>query len=128
MPQFLTEEWALAIKDQMNGIEEIVDFASWAYITLEHIATDVPGRGDVHHWRRFADGTIDVELGEATAADAKLTTTYADAVAINKGELDLQQALSAGKLKVDGDISKLLQYQAELVAVAAAVHSVPAEY
>ena len=128
MAQFLSEEWVQEIKDQMNATEEIVEFASWAYITLEHIATGVPGRGDVHHWRRFADGTVDVELGEADKANAKLTSSYDDAIAINKGELDLQQAFSGGKLKVDGDISKLLQYQAELAAVAAAVHSVPAEY
>lgn len=128
MAQFLSEEWVHEIEDQMNATEEIVEFASWAYITLEHIATGVPGRGDVHHWRRFADGTVNVELGEASDADAKLTTSYDDAVAINTGELDLQAAFSAGKLTVDGDVTKLLQYQAELQAVAAAVHSVPAEY
>ena len=128
MPQFLSKEWVQAIREQMNANDEIVEFAAWAYITLEHIVTGVPGRGDVHHWRRFADGTVEVELGTSSDADTKLTTDYADAVSINKGELDLQAAFSAGKLRVDGDVTKLLQYQSELQAVAAAVHSVPADY
>lgn len=128
MPQFLSEEWVQAIEDAMNADETITDFAGWAYITLEHVTTDVPGRGEVRHWRRFADGTVEVKLGAADSPDATMTTNYDDAVAINSGELDLQAAFGGGKLKVEGDVTKLLQYQAELSEVAAAVHSVEAEY
>lgn len=128
MATFLTEEWTAAIRDALNANEEVTEFAAWAYITLEHVATGVPGRGDVHHWRRFADGKVDVELGAATDPVAVLTTSYEDAVAINKGELDLQAAFARGKLKVDGDVTKLLQHQAELSEVAATVHGAPTDY
>ena len=128
MPQFLTQEWIDAIQAEMNADEKIRAFASWGYITLEHVATDVPGRGEVRHWRRFADGKVEVGLGQAESPSATLTTSYDDAVAINKGELDVQQAFTSGRLKVDGDVSTLLQYQAELAEVADTVHGVPAEY
>ncbi|MEX2195939.1 MAG: SCP2 sterol-binding domain-containing protein [Thermoleophilaceae bacterium] len=128
MPQFLSEDWVQAIEDAMNANYTIKEFAGWAYITLEHVATGVPDRGEVRHWRRFADGRVQVQLGAADSPDATMTTSYEDAVAINKGELDLQAAFTGGKLKVDGDVTKLLQYQAELSEVAAAVHGVDAAY
>jgi SCP-2 sterol transfer family protein len=128
MAQFLSDEWLAEIRDAMNANPKLTEFASWSYITLEHVATGVPEGGEARHWRRFADGTVDVGPGSPENPDATLTTSYDDAVAINRRELDLQAAFGAGRLKVDGDVTKLLQYQAELAEVAATVHSVATEY
>jgi putative sterol carrier protein len=53
------------------------------------------------------EGRLQVHPGEAEAADVTLVQTREVAAALSRGELNAQQALEAGRLKLRGDIGHL---------------------
>jgi putative sterol carrier protein len=48
-------------------------------------------------------------LGELPDADFTMTLTYTDSVAVQKGELDPNAAFMQGRMKVAGNMGKLMQ-------------------
>ena len=77
--------------------------------TIEQIitsGTDVVG----HYHLVLADGTATVLPGPAEAADITIKQDEDTAAALRDGTLHAQGAFLTGKLSVDGDISKLLEY------------------
>jgi hypothetical protein len=128
MPTFLTEEWCTAVTDALNGSEDVTEFAEWAELTIQYVATDVPDRDEVRHWRSFTDGRATVDMGEHPDPTATLKFDYETAVAVNKGDLDVAGALAQGKVEMDGEMMALMKYRSEMAVVAEVVGSVPAEY
>ena len=61
---------------------------------------------------------LDAAAGEAAAADVTLVQTRDVAAALSRGELNAQQALEAGRLKLRGDIGHLAREGRALTAVA----------
>jgi putative sterol carrier protein len=51
---------------------------------------------------------VGAALGADADADVTLTTTYADSVSILQGELDANAAFMQGRVKVVGDMGRLL--------------------
>ncbi len=52
---------------------------------------------------------LEAALGDKDDAEVTLTQTYDDAVKIAKGELDPNAAFMQGKIKVTGNMQKLMQ-------------------
>jgi hypothetical protein len=66
--------------------------------------------GDVKYWWQLEDGKLlDSGLGPLADADFTLTFTYDDAVKVQQSELDPNVAFMQGRMKVAGDMGKLLQ-------------------
>jgi putative sterol carrier protein len=61
-------------------------------------------------------------------ADATLTQTYETAAAITKSELNAQQAFMQGKLKISGNMMKLMQLQNVFNAMPKAAEGVEVQY
>ena len=59
----------------------------------------------------LADGNAKMGIGQADTPDVTITQDYPTAVAIAKGELNAQNAFMTGKLKVTGNMAKLMQHQ-----------------
>ena len=55
-------------------------------------------------------------------------SAYETAAAISKGELNTQTAFMTGKLKVSGNLAKLMMQQAAITQWAAAVKGMEVEY
>lgn len=128
MPNFLTDEWCAAVTDALKASEDVTEFADWADLTLQYVATDVPERGEVCHWRSFTEGEPTVQIGEHPDATATLKFSYDTAIAVNNGELDVGTAFAQGKVESDGEMMSLMKYRSEMAVVAAVVSSVPADY
>jgi len=78
-------------------------------IRIQQVLTGGPD-GDVRYWTVVDDGrTVEQRLGQIDNADITLTTTYADSLAVQRGELDVSVAFMQGRLKVAGDMAKVLQ-------------------
>jgi putative sterol carrier protein len=81
---------------------------------MNQVITDVPfGEGTVKTYMDTSGGDISMELGELDNPDLTVTTDYATAKAITV-DGDAQQAMQAfmqGKVKVQGDMSKLMLLQ-----------------
>lgn len=111
--QFLSEGWI----DAARGIrEKYKDEAPMITVSVKinQVITDVPfGDGTVKSFMDTSSGEVVMELGELADADATVTTDYATAKAIfvNQDQAAGMQAFMSGKIKVTGDMMKVMGMQ-----------------
>ncbi len=125
--KFLSEEWAKEMTNALNASEEFKSAASGQQTKLQQVVSDAP-EGESKYYFSLEEGNAEVGLGEITDADATITQNYETAVAINKQELNAQQAFMQGKLKISGNMMKLMQLQGVFNAMPKAVDHVDVEY
>src|SRR5215468_2624299 len=66
--------------------------------------------GDVKYYWVLENGKLqENKLGDISDADFTLTLTYDDSVKVQKGELDANAAFMQGRMKVTGNMGKLMQ-------------------
>ena len=111
--EFLTEEWmteAKRLRDEAGSPESPPAHV----IRMNQVITGAPFQDeDIHAFMDTSDGELKMELGELENPDLTVTTDYATAKAITV-DGDAQQAMQAfmqGKVKVQGDMSKLMLLQ-----------------
>jgi putative sterol carrier protein len=79
-----------------------------ATATLAFKITASP-RGDFTYVQELVDGRIvRQELAKTDGADIVFTVTWADSVAVMRGELDANVAVMQGRIKADGNIGALM--------------------
>jgi putative sterol carrier protein len=126
--KFLTEEWASTMTDALNSSDDFQSAASGQEVKLQQVVTDVPDGGEVKYYFTLEGGKAQVSLGEVEGADATITQNYETATAINKQELNAQQAFMQGKLKISGNMMKLMQLQGVFNAMPKAVTGIEVDY
>ncbi len=126
--KFLTEEWASAMTEALNSSDEFKSAAGSQQVKLQQVVTDTPDGGETRYYFTLENGSANVALGELSDAEATLTQTYETAVAITKQELNAQNAFMQGKLKIAGNMMKLMQLQGVFNAMPKATSSVDVEY
>ena len=111
--QFLSPEWmeaARAIREELDGQVHPPEHS----IRMNQVITDVPfGTGVLHAHLDTTAGDIELEEGHLDQADVTVTTDYATARSLFV-DWDPQagmQAFMAGKIKVQGDMTKLMAMQ-----------------
>ena len=110
MVRFLSPEWIEALDSAAR--EAVVP--AGVQLTIQQIVTD----GDEVRYHLVLDGgRLRVHPGEADDADVTLLQTRDVAVALSRGELNAQQALEAGRLKLRGDIGHLARQGKALTAM-----------
>ena len=124
--KFLSEEWAEALKAELNGSEEFQRAATGQKATLQQVITRADG--DTHYWITIADGRIDLGTGDVGGEDATITQSYDSAAALAKGELSPVTAFMTGKLKVAGNMGLILGLQGVLAQLPAAMAKIDVEY
>ncbi len=103
VPAFLSDGWLALGVSEGAGLPTVAG----ASLRLLQVVTGTP-RGDVRYLTVIDEGrTVEQRAGDGDA-DVIITTTYDDAVAIHRGELDINAAFMQGRVKVAGDMAKLL--------------------
>lgn len=113
---FLSDEWMAAARDIRTKYEDRATEVTQV-IRINQVITDVPfGEGTVHSYLDTSSGRVEMELGELDDADATITTDYATAKAlfVDQDPAAGMQAFMAGKVKVQGDMMKLMAMQTAL--------------
>jgi len=113
---FLSEEWMAAARDIRAKYADRATEVTQV-IRINQVITDVPfGEGTVHSYLDTSSGKVEMELGELDEADATITTDYATAKAlfVDQDPAAGMQAFMAGKVKVQGDMMKLMAMQTAL--------------
>ena len=77
-------------------------------LEIEQVVRDAPG-GVVRYHFRLEDGRARVQAGPAPSPDLRLIADYVVAARIQRGELNAQEALAAGRLKVQGRFAPLVR-------------------
>jgi putative sterol carrier protein len=124
--KFLSNEWAEALKAELNQNEAFRQAAAGQRATIQQVITG--GEGDTRYWITIADGAIDLGVGDAESEDATITQSYDSAGALARGELSPVTAFMTGKLKISGNMGLILGLQGVLAQLPAAMAKIDVEY
>jgi putative sterol carrier protein len=124
--QFLSNEWADAVKQALNANEAFRQAAASSNATLQQVITR--DGDETHYWIRIADGGIDLGLGDVDSPDSTITQSYDTAVKLARSELSVVTAFMTGKVKVAGNMGLLLSLQGALAQLPAAMASIETDY
>lgn len=127
MARFLSPEWTEDVVGALSNSDEAQQALKGVNLVLQQIVTSGPD-GDVSYWIRFESGKVEGALGEAESADVTITQDYETAAALSRAELNAQAAFMQGKLKVTGNMGKLLQNQSALDALGPVMAGLETEY
>jgi putative sterol carrier protein len=104
MSKWLTQEWLDETKKMAEGQPE----RPGASARMQYVVTGGPD-GDIRYYWVLENGKIsESTLGELPDAEVTMTQTYEDAMKIQKGELDANAAFMQGRVKVTGNMAKLM--------------------
>jgi putative sterol carrier protein len=125
--KFLSQEWADEVTKALNSSDDFKKAASGQSAKLQQVVTDAPD-GEVKYYFKLEEGNAEVNLGELQDAEATITQNYETAVGVTKQEINAQNAFMQGKLKISGNMMKLMQLQSVVNAMPAAVSDLEVEY
>lgn len=128
MAQFLTQDWLSSLTEIVNAHDGFKNAIANVDLTLQFEVTDAPEETNNHYYIAIAEGVAKAVAGDADEPDATITNNYETATAISKGELNTQMAFMTGKLKVSGNMAKLMMNQAMLTQFAEAASGLDVEY
>jgi putative sterol carrier protein len=106
VPEFLSREWIEALDAAARAAARSGDAAAVS-IEIEQVVRDAPG-GELRYHLRLEDGRVRVRAGPAVSPHLRLIADYDTAARIQRGELNAQEALATGRLKVQGRFAGLL--------------------
>jgi|FLYL01.1.fsa_nt_gi putative sterol carrier protein len=125
--KFLSEDWAQAVEAALNAHPGFKGAIANAELSIQFNVTDAPD-GDVSYYLKASGGQAELKLGQVDDPDVTVTQNYDTASAISRGELNTQTAFMTGKLKVSGNLAKLMMHQAAIQQWQAAVKDIEVEY
>ena len=104
MAKWLSQEWL----DENTRLAQSQPERPGASARLQYVITGSTS-GDVAYYWIVTDGhLVENRLGVLDDAEVTLTESFEDAMAIQKGDLDANAAFMQGRIKVTGDIARLM--------------------
>lgn len=104
MAKYLTQEWL----DLQRELAQDFPERPGASARMQYVVTGTP-EGDVKYFTVIENGKMrQNDLGVDPEAEFTLSQTYDDSVRILNGELDANAAFMQGRIKVTGNMGKLM--------------------
>jgi putative sterol carrier protein len=124
--KFLSEEWAKEVQNALSSSDAVKSAAGSMSARIQQVVTTPDG--EVKYWFKLEGGDVDLGIGDIENPDATITQDYDTAAALSKNELTGTAAYMSGKLRVTGDLMKLMQLQGVLGQLPAALKDIDVEY
>ncbi len=105
MAKYLSQEWLDETRVLAAGQPE----RPGASAQMQYVVTGGPEGEIKYYWVLENGKLLESALGESPAPDFTMTLTYDDSVKVQKGELDANAAFMQGRMKVAGNMAKLMQ-------------------
>ncbi len=118
MARYLSQQWFEEVNAALGQDRQPASEAG-AGLTLQQVVTGTPD-GEVRYWVRVHDGAVEAGLGEAGSPDATVSQSYETAVDVVTGQLTVQAALMAGRIRLSGKIAALIEQREALEGIDAA--------
>ena len=104
MPKWLSQEWL----DESKKLAESQPERPGASARMQYVVTGGPD-GDIKYYWVLENGKLqESQLGVMSDPEVTLTQSYDDAKKIQQGELDANAAFMQGRVKVTGNMAKLM--------------------
>src|SRR5918999_651865 len=105
MAKYLTQEWL----DETRKLAPGPPQRPRAEAKMQYVVTGGP-EGDIKYYWILENGRLlESQLGELPDVDFTMTLSYDDSVKVQQGELDPNAAFMQGRMKVTGNMGKLMQ-------------------
>ncbi|MEI8161279.1 MAG: hypothetical protein F2901_07200 [Actinobacteria bacterium] len=111
--QFLSTEWVAAARDIRDKYKAQTPPIT-VVVKINMVITQAPfGEGTVKGFIDTSSGDMALELGELTEPEATVTTDYetASKLFVDQDPAAVMQAFMSGKIKIDGDMMKVMGMQ-----------------
>jgi putative sterol carrier protein len=124
--KFLTDEWAQAVTEALNSNDAFKQAAAGKTVKLQNVVAEA--NGEKRYYLDLEGGAAKVSMGELPDAEATLSSDYDTAAAMSRNELNATAAYMSGKLKIQGDLMKLMQLQGLFNTLPQVVKTIDVEY
>lgn len=114
--QFLSQEWIDELEAALNADAAFGEAAAGTTVSLQQVITRP--EGEVHYWTTLTDGVVAFGIGDLEAPDATIRQSYETAVGLARRETNPVMAFMTGKIKVEGDMGRLMAMQGILSKLA----------
>lgn len=127
MVKFLSDEHFAAANEALSNDPGFQNAITGVDLSVQF---DVSGtdEGDLAYTLSVADGEVSTSKGGDEGADVTVASDYETSKAISKGELNVQMAFMTGKIKVGGNMAKIMMHQSVLNEYARVLSSLDVEY
>jgi putative sterol carrier protein len=125
--KFLSDEWLSEVESRLNANDAFQSAAKGQSARLLNEVNGAPG-GDVKYGFVLEGGKVQLVQGDIENAEATLSQNYETAVSMSKQEMTGQQAFMQGKVKITGNLMKMMQLQGVFGAMPTAVGDLEVEY
>ena len=125
--KFLSDEWMSEVESKLNSHEGFQNAAKGQAAKLQQEVSGGPD-GDVTYGFVLDGGKVQVSKGPVDGAEATISQDYPTAVALSKGELNGQAAFMQGKLKISGNLMKMMTLQGVFAAMPTALSDLGVDY
>ncbi len=109
MADFASDAWITAFDESVRASDALRAATADFKLVIRQCVTD--GSGGDRSWHITADhGSVRVDPGPGEHADVIFTQDDATARAVGSGQMSAQAAFMLGKLRIGGDVAKLMEH------------------
>ena len=116
MADYLSSQWIEQIDEAASSSEALRSATADVALTVQQEVTGGP-EGDVTFHVVADHGDVSVRRGAAEHPDVTFTQDHATATAIGRGDLSAQAAFMVGRLRVAGDLDRLLTQHEAFIGI-----------
>ena len=127
MAQFLSEDHFTAAQEALNADAGFQNAIANVDLAVQFDVSGAPD-GDLSYYLKIGDGTAETASGPLDGADVTVSSDYDTSKAISKGELNVQMAFMTGKIKVGGNMAKIMMHQGVINDYARVLSGLDVEY
>ncbi len=127
MAKFLSQDHFDAAREALNSDPGFQNNIANVDLAVQFDVTGAP-EGDISYYLKVLDGAVSTDLGPLEEADVTVASDYETSQAISKGELNVQMAFMTGKIKVGGNMAKIMMHQGVINDYARVLSGLDVEY
>jgi putative sterol carrier protein len=124
--KYLSEDWAKSVTEAVNSSDSFKQQAAGKNVKLQYVITTTDG--EVQYFTELKDGQAQVGIGQIDDPEATLSSDYETSAALFRNELNATAAYMSGKLKIQGDLMKLMQLQGLVNTIPEATKAIDVEF